>query len=171
MTTFRAAQVTSPRGRLALVDRTLTDPAPGTVRVAVEACGICHTDSVLVDDMLPGLQFRSRRVTRSPGASTRWARVWRVGARVNGWPASAFVVVGVVGYFGNYDLTSSRPRAVFLRQDEPASRAHPRTLGRWRAFSKSSRSDLARRPKRGTNMAMIRWNLSTSCSTVMPNTG
>ena len=36
MTTFRAAQVASPRGQLALVDRTLAEPGPGTVRVAVE---------------------------------------------------------------------------------------------------------------------------------------
>src|SRR6476620_10954744 len=82
MTTFRAAQVTSPRGPLALVDRRLTDPAPGTVRVAVEACGICHSDSVLVDDILPGLRFP---VTRSLDASTRLARACWVGARVNVW--------------------------------------------------------------------------------------
>jgi alcohol dehydrogenase len=57
MTTFRAAQVTSPGEQLALVDRTLAEPGPGTVRVAVEACGICHSDSVFVDDQWPGLRF------------------------------------------------------------------------------------------------------------------
>ena len=57
MTTFRAAQATSPGAELAIVDRTLADPGPGTVRVAVEACGICHSDSVFVDDQWPGLQF------------------------------------------------------------------------------------------------------------------
>ena len=43
MTTFRAAQVTSPGAGLTLIDRTLADPGPGTVRVVVEACGICHS--------------------------------------------------------------------------------------------------------------------------------
>jgi alcohol dehydrogenase len=39
MTTFRAAHVTSPGAKLAMIDRTMADPGPGTVRVAVEACG------------------------------------------------------------------------------------------------------------------------------------
>ncbi|MCW2652364.1 MAG: alcohol dehydrogenase [Mycobacterium sp.] len=53
MTTFRAAQVTSPGEQLALVDRAQAEPGPGAVRVAVEACGICHSDSVFVDDQWP----------------------------------------------------------------------------------------------------------------------
>ena len=57
MTMFRAAQVASPRGQLALVDRSLADPGPGTVRVAVEACGICHSDSLFVDDQWPSVRF------------------------------------------------------------------------------------------------------------------
>src|ERR1700758_3217193 len=57
MTTFRAALVTSRGAELAMVDRTLADPGPGPVRVAVEACGICHSDSLFVDDQWPGLQF------------------------------------------------------------------------------------------------------------------
>jgi alcohol dehydrogenase len=57
MTTFRAARVASPGGRLALVDRTFPEPGPGTVRVAVQACGICHSDSMFVDDLWPGVRF------------------------------------------------------------------------------------------------------------------
>ena len=57
MTIFHAAQATSPGAELAIVDRTLADPGPGTGRVAVEARGICHSDSVFVDDQWPGLQF------------------------------------------------------------------------------------------------------------------
>jgi alcohol dehydrogenase len=56
-TTFRAAQVTSPGAELILVDRTLADPGPGTVRVAVQACGICHSDSLFVEDHWPGVWF------------------------------------------------------------------------------------------------------------------
>jgi Alcohol dehydrogenase GroES-like domain len=84
MTMFRAAQVTSPRGQLALVDRSQADPGPGTVRVAVEACGICHSDSLFVDDQWPSVRFPVTPVMRSPGISTRSATVWRVGVRVKG---------------------------------------------------------------------------------------
>jgi hypothetical protein len=52
-----------------------------------------------------------------------------------------------------------------------AYRACPKILGSWRASSKSSRSDLARRPMPGTDVSMIRCNLSTNRSTVMPNLG
>src|ERR1700754_513242 len=91
MTTFRAAQVTSPRGPLALVDRTLTDPAPGTVRVAVEACGICHTDSVLVDDILPGLRFPV-----TPGHEIA-GRIDALGDGVEGWREGERVAIGWSG--------------------------------------------------------------------------
>src|ERR1700754_1960780 len=91
MTTFRAAQVTSPRGPLALVDRTLTDPAPGTVRVAVEACGICHTDSVLVDDILPVL-----RCPVTPGHEIA-GRIDALGDGVEGWREGERVAIGWSG--------------------------------------------------------------------------
>ena len=57
MTTFRAAHVASPRGQLTLADRTLVEARPGSVRVAVKACGICQSDSVFVDDLWPALRF------------------------------------------------------------------------------------------------------------------
>ena len=79
MTTFRAAQVTSPRGQLALIDRTLTDPAPGTVRIAVQACGICHSDAIFVDGQWPGLQF-----PLTPGHEIA-GRIDALGDGVQGW--------------------------------------------------------------------------------------
>jgi alcohol dehydrogenase len=42
---------------MAFVDRTLAEPGPGSVRVAVEARGICHSDSLFVDDLWPDLRF------------------------------------------------------------------------------------------------------------------
>ncbi|HEY2501025.1 MAG TPA: alcohol dehydrogenase catalytic domain-containing protein, partial [Mycobacterium sp.] len=91
MTTFRAAQVTSPRGQLALVDRTLTDPAPGTVRVAVEACGICHSDSIFVDGQWPGLQF-----PLTPGHEIA-GRIDALGEGVQGWHEGERVAIGASG--------------------------------------------------------------------------
>jgi D-arabinose 1-dehydrogenase-like Zn-dependent alcohol dehydrogenase len=88
---FRAAQVTSPGAELAIVDRTLADPGPGTVRVAVEACGICHTDSVFVDDQWPGLQFPV-----TPGHEIA-GHIDAIGEGVEGWrPMQPINVSGTV---------------------------------------------------------------------------
>src|SRR5262249_45258951 len=53
-TTFRAVEVPRP-GVLNLVRRTLPEPAPGQVRLRVEACGVCHSDSATVEGQFPGL--------------------------------------------------------------------------------------------------------------------
>jgi propanol-preferring alcohol dehydrogenase len=53
MSTYRAVHVTSP-GKFELVNRPLLDPPAGKVRIRVEACGICHSDSVTVDSLLTG---------------------------------------------------------------------------------------------------------------------
>jgi len=91
MTTFRATQVTSPGAELTLIDRTLTDPGPGTVRVAVEACGICHTDSVFVDDQWPGLQFPV-----TPGHEIA-GHIDAIGEGVEGWREGERVAIGWSG--------------------------------------------------------------------------
>src|ERR1700754_1846433 len=91
MTTFRAAQVTAARGQLALVDRTLADPAPGTVRVAVEPCGICPSDAIFVDGQWPGLQF-----PLTPGHEIA-GRIDALGAGVRGWREGERVAIGASG--------------------------------------------------------------------------
>ena len=44
--TMRVAQVTRPGGPLELVERPIPDPGPGSVRIKVQACGICHSDAM-----------------------------------------------------------------------------------------------------------------------------
>jgi alcohol dehydrogenase len=88
---FRAAQANSPGAELALVDRTLPDPGPGTVRVVVEACGICHSDSLFVDDQLPGLQFPV-----TPGHEIA-GRIDALGDGVQGWREGERVAIGWSG--------------------------------------------------------------------------
>ena len=58
--TFRAIQVTEPK-KLELVQRPIAKPPPGKVRIRVEACGICHTDSFTVEGALsrPGVAPRA----------------------------------------------------------------------------------------------------------------
>jgi D-arabinose 1-dehydrogenase-like Zn-dependent alcohol dehydrogenase len=46
--TYGAIEVTKP-GVFTEVSRPLQDPGPNQVRIRVEACGVCHTDSLLVN--------------------------------------------------------------------------------------------------------------------------
>ncbi|MFI8209372.1 alcohol dehydrogenase catalytic domain-containing protein [Streptomyces werraensis] len=50
MSTYRAFEATGVHN-LQLVERELTDPAPGQVRLRVEACGICHTDVLAIEGL------------------------------------------------------------------------------------------------------------------------
>ncbi|MEU6476895.1 alcohol dehydrogenase [Streptomyces sp. NPDC047017] len=57
MGTYTVAQVTTAGGPLEITGREVPEPGPGQVRIAVEACGICHSDSFFVDAALPGVRF------------------------------------------------------------------------------------------------------------------
>ena len=46
MSKMRVVQVTKPGGPLELVEREIPEPGVGQVRIKVEACGICHSDSL-----------------------------------------------------------------------------------------------------------------------------
>jgi hypothetical protein len=50
--TYRAVQAVSP-GKLELTEKPLLDPPAGHVRIRVEACGVCHSDSATVQGALP----------------------------------------------------------------------------------------------------------------------
>jgi hypothetical protein len=67
-----------------------TRPGLNEVRILVEACGVCHTDSMLVNAEIPNLT----RVlgTRSSGASMPSARMLRLASLVSG-----SVLASVVG--------------------------------------------------------------------------
>ncbi|MFG2357062.1 alcohol dehydrogenase [Streptomyces sp. NPDC048521] len=57
MSTYRVAQVTAADGALELAEREVPQPGPRHVRIAVEACGICHSDALIVGGGLPGVTF------------------------------------------------------------------------------------------------------------------
>jgi len=50
--TYPAVQAVS-RGRLELTEKTMQAPGPGRVRIRVEACGVCHSDSGTVEALFP----------------------------------------------------------------------------------------------------------------------
>jgi Alcohol dehydrogenase GroES-like domain len=53
----RAVQVARAGGSLEFLERDVPEPAHGEVRVRVEACGVCHSDSFTVEGQFPGLSF------------------------------------------------------------------------------------------------------------------
>lgn len=57
MNSYRVAQVTAPGGTFEIVEREVPQPGPGHVRIAVEACGVCHSDASFVEGRLPGVSF------------------------------------------------------------------------------------------------------------------
>ncbi|MGW3287661.1 alcohol dehydrogenase [Streptomyces sp. NPDC001002] len=57
MSTYRVAQVTAAGGDFEITERDVPRPGPRHVRVAVEACGICHSDTLFVNGAVPGLTF------------------------------------------------------------------------------------------------------------------
>lgn len=86
---MRAVQVSAPKGALELVEKEIPEPTKGTVRIKIQACGICHSDSFTVDGIFPGIKY-----PRVPGhevagvidAVANDVTAWKPGQRVGvGW--------------------------------------------------------------------------------------
>ena len=86
MPNMRAVQVSRAGGPLELVERPIPEPGPGTVRIKVEACGICHSDVLTKDGVWPGIQFP--RVPGHEVIGTIDALGADRAAALAGWPAS-----------------------------------------------------------------------------------
>src|SRR6201981_3496019 len=87
--TYRAVQAVS-RGRLELTEKTLQVPGPGKVRIRVEACGVCHSDSGTVEALFP-IEW-----PRVPGHEVV-GRIDALGSGVQGWVVGQRVGVGFLG--------------------------------------------------------------------------
>jgi D-arabinose 1-dehydrogenase-like Zn-dependent alcohol dehydrogenase len=86
---MQAVQVAKANGEFELVERDIPKPGSRQVRIKVQACGICHSDSFTKMGAFPGIQF-----PRVPGhevvgildAVGTDVPEWKVGARVGvGW--------------------------------------------------------------------------------------
>src|SRR5437762_2226502 len=87
--TMRAVQVSRAGGPFELVERSIPEPQPGWVRVKVDACGVCHSDSLVKEGLWPGIQY-----PRVPGHEVigvvdgvgEGVKPWLTGQRVGvGW--------------------------------------------------------------------------------------
>jgi len=88
MAKMRAVQVTSPNGPFELIERDIPTPGPREVRIKVQACGICHSDSFTKMGAFPGIRY-----PRVPGHEVV-GLLDAVGADVPTWKAGARVGVG-----------------------------------------------------------------------------
>jgi D-arabinose 1-dehydrogenase-like Zn-dependent alcohol dehydrogenase len=57
MSQMTAVQVSGPGGAFETVNRQVPEPGPHTVRVKIQACGVCHSDVFVKEGHWPGLQY------------------------------------------------------------------------------------------------------------------
>lgn len=98
MKTMRVVQVSKPNAPFEIVERPIPEPGPGTVRIKVKACGICHSDAMVKEGSFGGLQY-----PRVPGHEVAGV-IDAVGPGVEGWTVGEAVGVGWNGgYCGQCD--------------------------------------------------------------------
>jgi alcohol dehydrogenase/propanol-preferring alcohol dehydrogenase len=54
---MKAAQIAKPGAEFEMVDRQVPEPDAGQVRIKVKACGICHSDALVKEGVLPWIQY------------------------------------------------------------------------------------------------------------------
>jgi D-arabinose 1-dehydrogenase-like Zn-dependent alcohol dehydrogenase len=96
MPKMRAIQVPRPGGPFELVERDIPEPGPGSVRIRVQACGVCHSDAMTKDGLFPGITY-----PRVPGHEVVGI-VDQVGSGVAGWKAGQRAGVGWSGGYCGY---------------------------------------------------------------------
>jgi D-arabinose 1-dehydrogenase-like Zn-dependent alcohol dehydrogenase len=86
---MRVVQVPRAGGPFELVERDIPEPKAGWARIKVEACGVCHSDSLVKEGLWPGIEY-----PRVPGheiigvvdAVGEHVKPWKSGQRVGiGW--------------------------------------------------------------------------------------
>jgi len=88
MATMRAMSIRERGAKLRLEERAVPSPTREEVRIRVQACGVCHSDTVVVEGSMPGLTY-----PRIPGHEVIGI-VEAVGEAVSGWQVGTRVGVG-----------------------------------------------------------------------------
>src|SRR5580658_3186348 len=86
--TMKAAQVSRAGAGLEIVEREIPEPGPGNVRIKVKACGVCHSDAMVVEGSWPGIPY-----PRVPGHEVA-GTIDEVGTGVSEWKKGQRVGVG-----------------------------------------------------------------------------
>src|SRR5437773_2808022 len=88
MSKMRVVQVTRPNGPFEIIEREIPEAGVGSVRVKVEACGVCHSDSFTKEGTWPEIQY-----PRVPGHEIAGI-IDAMGTGVIGWTVGQRVGVG-----------------------------------------------------------------------------
>jgi D-arabinose 1-dehydrogenase-like Zn-dependent alcohol dehydrogenase len=89
MPKMRAVQVPRAKGAFEIVEREIPEPTPGSVRIKVQACGVCHSDSITKEGLFPGIEYPrvpGHEVVGVVDAVGPGVARWKPGQRVGvGW--------------------------------------------------------------------------------------
>jgi D-arabinose 1-dehydrogenase-like Zn-dependent alcohol dehydrogenase len=85
---MRSVQVSKANGPFELVEKDIPEPAATQVRIKVQACGICHSDSLTKEGLFPGIQY-----PRVPGHEIAGV-IDKVGKDITQWKPQQRVAVG-----------------------------------------------------------------------------
>src|SRR5579864_8941721 len=96
MPKMRAIQVSKAGGPFEMVEREVPQPGPRQVRVKVQACGLCHSDSLTKEGHWPGIKY-----PRVPGHEIAGV-IDAVGSDVPQWKPGQRVGVGWLGSYCGY---------------------------------------------------------------------
>ncbi len=96
MPKMRAVQVERPNGPLQLIEKDIPEPGPGSVRIKVQACGICHSDTFVKEGTFPGITY-----PRVPGHEVAGV-IDAIGPGVMGWKIGQKVGIGWNGGYCGY---------------------------------------------------------------------
>ena len=88
MAKMKVAQVPKAGGEFEIAEREIPQPPTGWVRIRIEACGVCHSDTLTKEGAWPGLTF-----PRVPGHEVAGV-IDEVGERVTQWKKGERVGVG-----------------------------------------------------------------------------
>lgn len=88
MPKMKAVQVSAPGADFELIEREIPYPPAGHVRIRVQACGVCHSDSLTKEGGWPGIQY-----PRIPGHEVAGV-IDELGSGIAGWKKGQRIGVG-----------------------------------------------------------------------------
>ncbi|HZV89033.1 MAG TPA: alcohol dehydrogenase [Candidatus Binatus sp.] len=93
---MKAAQISKAGGDFEIVEREIPKAGAGHVLIKVQACGVCHSDVLTKEGLLPGIQY-----PRIPGHEVAGV-IEELGDGVTGWQKGQRVGIG---WHGGHDGT------------------------------------------------------------------
>jgi D-arabinose 1-dehydrogenase-like Zn-dependent alcohol dehydrogenase len=112
MAKMRVVQVPQPKVPFELVEREAPEPSAGSVRIKVQACGICQSDSYTKDGLVPGVQYPRVPGHEVVGIVDAVGANVRDGPRDNGSASAGMAAIAAIATrAGAATASPARPKA------------------------------------------------------------